>query len=48
MKAQHGIEVDKRKIELDAPIKAFGTYVVAVKLYTEVVAKLTVQVTEKK
>ncbi len=48
LKAQHGIEVDKRKIELDAPIKAFGTYVVAVKLYTEVVAKLTVQVTEKK
>ena len=47
LKAQ-GIEVDKRKIELDAPIKAFGTYMVSVKLYTEISAKLTVQVTEKK
>ncbi|MBO5374233.1 MAG: 50S ribosomal protein L9 [Clostridia bacterium] len=47
LKAQ-GIEVDKRKIELDSPIKAFGTYMVSVKLYTEIIAKLTVQVTEKK
>lgn len=47
LKAQTGIEVDKRKIELDAPIKAFGTYIVSVKLYTEISAKLTVQVTEK-
>ena len=48
LKAQFKLEVDKRKIELDAPIKAFGTYMVSVKLYQEVSAKLTVQVTEKK
>lgn len=48
LKAQSKLEVDKRKIELDAPIKAFGTYMVSVKLYAEIFAKLTVQVTEKK
>ena len=48
LKAQSKLEVDKRKIELDAPIKAFGTYMVSVKLYAEIYAKLTVQVTEKK
>ena len=48
LKAQAKLEIDKRKIELDAPIKAFGTYMVSVKLYAEIYAKLTVQVTEKK
>lgn len=47
LKAQAKIEVDKRKIMLDAPIKAFGTYPVVVKLYAEINAKLTVQVVEK-
>lgn len=47
LKAQHKIDVDKRKIELDAPIKAFGTYMVNVKLYAEISATLTVQVTER-
>ena len=47
LKAQHGIEIDKRKIVLDAPIKAFGTYKVDAKLYTDVVGKITVVVTEK-
>ena len=47
LKAQFNIEIDKRKIELDAQIKAFGTYIVDVKLYSGIVGKLTVQVTEK-
>ena len=47
LKAQFNIELDKRKIELDAQIKAFGTYIVDVKLYSGIVGKLTVQVTEK-
>lgn len=47
LKAQTGIDVDKRKIVLDAPIKAFGTYKLDVKLYPEVTAKLTVSVVEK-
>ena len=32
LKEQHGIEVDKRKIELDEPIKAAGQSFVTVKL----------------
>ncbi|MBP3495001.1 MAG: 50S ribosomal protein L9 [Clostridia bacterium] len=47
LKSQFGIDVDKRKIVLDAPIKAFGTYKLDVKVYTEISAKLTVMVTEK-
>ena len=47
LKAQFSIEIDKRKIMLDAPIKAYGTYKIDVKLYTDVVGKLTVMVVEK-
>lgn len=47
VKAQAGIEIDKRKIVLDAPIKAFGTYKLDVKLYPEITGKLTVSVVEK-
>lgn len=47
LKSQFKIEIDKRKIVLDAPIKAFGTYKIDVKLYTDVVGKLTVMVVEK-
>lgn len=47
LKAQFGIEIDKRKIVLDAPIKAYGTYKIDVKLYTDVSGKLTVMVVEK-
>ena len=47
LKAQFGIDIDKRKIALDAPIKAYGTYKIGVKLYTDVVGKLTVMVVEK-
>ena len=41
-----GFEVDKRKIILDAPIKAFGTYKIDVKLYQEISGKVTVSVIE--
>ena len=47
LKAQFSLDVDKRKIVLDAPIKAFGTYIVDIKLYSGIVAKLNVQVIEK-
>lgn len=42
---QHGIRVDKRKIVLDAAIKAYGTYLVPVKLYEDITAtcRVTVQ-----
>ncbi len=45
--SQHGIEVDKRKIVLQDAIKAFGTFSVDVKLYPEIVGKLTVLVAQK-
>lgn len=44
LKKQHGIEIDKRKLELKDTIKALGTYEVHVKLHPEVSAKLLVDV----
>lgn len=46
LEAQHKIKVDRRKITLDNPIKAFGTYILDVKLYTDISGKITVYVTE--
>ena len=45
-KKQFGIELDKKKIVIDEPIKAFGTYELNVKLHPEVVGKLKVRVSE--
>lgn len=42
--AQYGIEIDKRKINLAEQIKTYGTYTAEVKLYTEISAKLTIEV----
>ncbi|GIM45859.1 50S ribosomal protein L9 [Collibacillus ludicampi] len=38
------LQVDKRKIQLDEPIKALGTTIVPVKLHPEVTAELRVHV----
>ncbi len=40
----HGITVDKRKIQLSDPIRAFGKFDLDVKLYTDVTAKVHVLV----
>ncbi len=40
----HGIEVDKRKIELGHPIKELGTVSVPVKLHSQVTATVSVTV----
>ncbi len=45
-KAQHGIELDKKKIVLDDAIKAPGTYTVQIKLHPQVTGSLSVKVTE--
>lgn len=45
LKEQHKITVDKKKIQLDSPIKQTGEMTVEIKLYTEVNAKLKVIVT---
>ena len=47
LKAQAKIEVDKRKVILDSPIKSFGTYKVDIKLYQEISGRVTIMVIEK-
>ena len=42
-----GITVDKRKITMSEPIKAYGTYELDVKLYNDVAGKIRLIVTEK-
>jgi len=46
LEKQHQIKVDRRKITLEFPIRAFGVYILEVKLYTDIVGKITVAVTE--
>lgn len=45
-KEQFGIELDKKKVQMNDSIKAFGNYEVAVKLHPKVTGKFTVKVTE--
>ena len=44
--SQFGLELDKKKIVLPEPIKAFGTFAVPIKLHPEVTATLNVKVEE--
>ena len=46
IKNKLSIDIDKKKIVLDADIKAFGTFTVPVKLYSGISAQLKVTVTE--
>lgn len=46
-KAQHGMELDKKKIQLAEPVKSLGTVKVPVKLHPQVTAELTVKVVEE-
>ncbi len=43
---QHGIEIDKRKLQMGDGIKTFGTHVIDVKLYPEITGKVNVVVAE--
>ena len=45
-KKQHNVDIDKKKVVIDVPIKSFGFFEVAVKLHPEVTAKLKVKVEE--
>ena len=47
LQADHGIVIDKRKIVMNDPIRAYGKYEIDVKLYTEVSGKIYVLVCEK-
>lgn len=42
--ATHGLEVDRRKILLQEPIKALGSYTISIRLHPEVVAELKLTV----
>lgn len=41
---KEGFEIDKRKIELDGPIKAIGTYRITIRLHSEVSVKINLQI----
>ena len=43
---QLGLDVDKKKIVLNDPIKAIGSFEVPIKLHKDVTAKLAVKVVE--
>ena len=45
-KKQHGIELEKKKIVLNEPIRTVGTSIVTVRLHKDVTARLTVRVRE--
>ena len=44
LEKEHGVNVDKRKINLADPIKTFGSFTIEVKLYTEITGKIHVLV----
>lgn len=47
LQKQTGIVIDKRKIVMNDPIKAYGKYELEAKLYTEISGKVQVLVCEK-
>ncbi|HHT37114.1 MAG: 50S ribosomal protein L9 [Candidatus Wallacebacter cryptica] len=46
LKRQYKVEIDKRKIELEEPIKSLGKYPVTVRIHPKVKAEVIVQVIE--
>ena len=47
LKAQHGVDIDKRKISVPEPIKTYGGYTADVKLYPEISKKINIIVSDK-
>lgn len=47
LKAQTGMEVDKKKVTLKLPVRGFGQYTAEVRLYPEITAELTVLVEQE-
>lgn len=46
LKLEYNIDIDKKKLSMNTPIKAFGTYKIKAKLFSGVSATVTVQVAE--
>ena len=47
LQKNHNIVIDKRKINLAAPIKSFGNFTADVKLFTDVSGKINIEATSK-
>lgn len=47
LKLEHKIDIDKKRLSMENPIKAFGTYKIKAKLFNDVSATVTVQVVEE-
>lgn len=47
LQKKHNITIDKRKINLASPIKAFGSFAAEVKLFSDVSGKINIEVTSK-
>ncbi len=45
LKAQHGVDIDKRKIEIKDALKTLGTFPVTIKLHPEIATQIEVEVT---
>lgn len=45
-KKQFGVEIEKKKVVLDEPIRSFGVHEITIKLHPEVTAKMRVKVQE--
>lgn len=48
LEKQHSIKVDKRKIQLNEPLKTFGVHTVDVKLYTDISGKINIVISDVK
>lgn len=46
IKAQYACDIDKKKISLKSEIKAFGTFSAEIRLYSGILATVTLEVTE--
>lgn len=46
LKSEYGLDIDKRKISLSTPIKAYGSYELDVRLYPDVTGKIHLVVTD--
>jgi len=47
LEAQHGITVDRRRLSMGDPIKAYGAYTVTAKLYADIEGKVNILVCKK-
>ena len=47
IKKQHKIEIDRKKIVLNEPIKVLGNYEIEIKVYPEITSKIIVKVVEE-